>query len=176
MIKGRFIACTIRPTVAEDLKPPAMAVDSLVSSLTSRSTTSPADRKLKAELQEKYVKELWFFLAAVIALLACIRAGRYICSIIFKPKPLDLGLSNKNSNIEAIDGGQTGKLSLRRLPAACSSAFRIVAFRYTIPIGPSSVASISELVFICGYMVAIFVWLLVNSRFYDHISWRGVIY
>lgn len=120
------------------------------------------DRLIKAELQAKYVKELWFFLTAVIALLACFRAARYLVGLIIKPSLVQL--SKDKNDPESIRSGN-GRISIRRVPAAVAAAFRIVAFRWTIPIGPRSVASVSELVFIVGYILAIFIWLLVDSMF-----------
>lgn len=61
----------------------------LHSSAFSRRASSAADRALKAQQQRKYVKELWFFLAAVIALLAVIRVLRFLFSMSFKPLRTD---------------------------------------------------------------------------------------
>lgn len=134
-------------------------------------TSSSADRVLKAKLQEQSVKELWMFIGAVILLLSCIRAGRYLFSRVYRTTVISRLVTAK-SDPECLDSIPKVQMSFRRLPAACLSAFRIVAFRVSIPIGPSSVMLVSELTFICGYIIAIFTWLLVNSKCSNaHHSW-----
>ncbi|EJD01186.1 uncharacterized protein FOMMEDRAFT_90010 [Fomitiporia mediterranea MF3/22] len=54
-------------------------------------------------------------------------------------------------------------MSLRHVPSAFASLFRVLAFRTTVPIGPSSVMSVAELVFILGYITALLVWLWINT-------------
>ena len=135
------------------------------SSALSRRASSAADRALKAQQQRKYVKELWFFLAAVIAILAVIRVLRFLFSLSFKPLRTEReSQQEKRVSAETPWPGHHGRVFWRRFPGACATAFRTVAFRWTIPIGPSSVASVSELTFIIGYIVAIFIWLLVDSE------------
>ncbi|KII94680.1 hypothetical protein PLICRDRAFT_169410 [Plicaturopsis crispa FD-325 SS-3] len=138
------------------------------SSLVTRSGSPPtaAQRLEKADQQRKYVRELWLFLTAVIALLACVRFARLLLSRWVKPTAhRQTSTTEKGgADVESGQARRDGRVSLRRLPAATASAFRIVAFRWTVPIGLSSVASVSELTFIIGYIVAIFVWLFVDTE------------
>lgn len=138
------------------------------------STSTSAERVLKAKLQEQSVKELWMFIGAVILLLSCVRAGRYLFSCANRPNNTSRQVTPK-ADPERLRSGSQATISLRRIPAAILSAFRIVAFRLAIPIGPSSVMLVSELTFICGYIIAIFTWLLVNSKCsYTYRSWYSV--
>ncbi|KAL5487797.1 FRP1_3 [Sanghuangporus weigelae] len=133
----------------------------------SRSSPSPAQLSEKAKLQEGYVDELWYLLTAVIGLLTIVHWSTRLYSFLRKPQR---GQNNSNAtNIEktspeASTPGQTGKASIRRLPQAFCSVFKIVAFRTTVPIGPSSVMSVTELVFITGYVIALLVWLWINTH------------
>ncbi|KAI0068942.1 hypothetical protein BV25DRAFT_1817865 [Artomyces pyxidatus] len=133
----------------------------------SRRTSSAADRLLKAEEQRKYVRELWIFLGSVIAALAFVRLCNIILSLTrthkpspSSPKPMEV----EKGSFEPTENGAQRRISWRRLPIALATAFRTVAFRWTIPIGPRSVMSISELTFIIGYIVATFLWLLADTR------------
>jgi len=71
------------------------------------------------------------------------------------------------TSLENIEPGRNGRASWRRLPDAIASAFRILAFRIHIPIGPGSVATVSELTFIFGYITVIFVLLLIKTHDLD---------
>lgn len=141
---------------------------SLDSSVVVSRSFSRTDYLLKALLQAKYVKELWIFFGGVLALLACGRAVRVLVELLTKP---ELSGGSMQAKPDPENNGAshvgTGRISVRRLPAAISSVFKVVAFRWTIPIGPRAVASFSELVFILGYMTAILIWLLVDSMWLD---------
>lgn len=125
-----------------------------------------ADKALKAEQQAKYVKELWIFLASVVALLTLVRAVRCLLSVVFSSRStLGSGSISEKDDSETVQPGRSGRVSWRRLPTAFSTAFRVVAFRLNIPIGPGSVASVAELLFIFGYITAVFIWLLIDSTY-----------
>jgi ferric-chelate reductase len=118
---------------------------------------SYADILLKVEHQAKYVKELWLFLASIIALLTVVNVISKIVDGISPPK------SQAKEQYASSSGH--GRFSLRRLPAAIASSFKIIAFRVTVPIGPSSVTSVTEIIFILGYIIALITWLFVDSTY-----------
>ena len=124
-----------------------------------------ADIRLKSCQQAKYVKELWLFLTAVIGLLAIFnwssRLLLYACKLKWTS---GVGVvSHGKRSPEALKPGGTGRVSLRRVPDAIGSLFRVIDFRTTVPIGPSSVMSVTELTFIVGYILALLIWLWVDS-------------
>ena len=131
--------------------------------LSLRSAPTEADLKLKAEQQRKYVKDLWIFLACVIAFLTVIRILRLFLAFVIRPRSAKPTSSEKGS-AETVQAGRNGRVSFRRVPTALASAFRIVAFRLSIPVGPGSVASVAELLFIFGYIAVMLILLLINSR------------
>lgn len=132
--------------------------------LRPRFSPTKADLALKAEAQRKYVKDLWIFLACVVAFLTVIRVLRLVLSLVIHPRPAKSQPSEKDS-FETVQAGRNGRLSLRKLPAAFASAFRVVAFRLSIPVGPGSVASVAELLFIFGYIAVMLIMLLINSEY-----------
>ena len=140
-----------------------MIRSSTLHTLSNRFSPTKADIALKAEQQAKSVKDLWIFLASVMALLTFIRVLRLLVSLVLPhryAKPVQV----EKKDLETVDPGSNGKVSWRRLPAAFSSAFRVVAFRLNIPIGPGSVASVAELLFILGYIVTMLICLLIDSK------------
>lgn len=137
-------------------------------SVFSRDTApSAADRTLKAQQQSLYVKELWLLLTAVIGLLTVINWSSHLLRYLRHNKRDhgDAPSTIEKTSPEALGQGRTGRISLRRVPDAVSSMFNVVAFRTTIPIGPSSVMSVTELTFIVGYILAILIWLWVDSKY-----------
>lgn len=128
-----------------------------------RASPSAADLLLKAQEQRIYVRQFWIFLASVIAVLAFCHWTSVAWSLIRRPSTTTRHTPEKEK-YEPEKQTRMGRRSWRHLPAAAASAFRIVAFRWTIPIGFRAVSSVSELVFIISYIVALLVWLLVNSK------------
>lgn len=129
--------------------------------------TSPsaADLLLKAQEQRIYVRQFWIFLASVIAVLALFHWTSVLWSLVCRPTTTAHHTSEKEKYEPEVEKqNRVGRRSWRHLPAAIASAFRIIAFRWTIPLGFKAVSSVSELVFIISYIVALLVWLLVNSE------------
>jgi ferric-chelate reductase len=52
--------------------------------------------------------------------------------------------------------------SSRRLLLAIDTAFKVVAFRWTVPYGRNYVLSFSELFFTLGYLASALIWLFVS--------------
>ena len=130
--------------------------------LASRFSPTKADLALKAEQQARSVKNLWILIACVIAFLALIRTFRFIFSLVASNHRV--ANPGEQSDVEFMGSRRNGKILWRRLPAASASAFRVVAFRLNIPVGPGSVASVAELIFILGYIVTMLTILLINSK------------
>ncbi|GJE84448.1 ferric reductase family protein [Phanerochaete sordida] len=134
--------------------------------LAPRFSPTAADLALKAEEQRKYVKDLWIFLASVVAFLTAVRAVRLALSLAIRPRSTTPQPSEKHDP-EAAHARHNGRVSLRRLPMALASVFRVVAFRLNIPIGPGSVASVTELTFVLGYIATMLIILLINTNDLD---------
>ncbi|KAI0036037.1 FAD-binding domain-containing protein [Vararia minispora EC-137] len=56
-----------------------------------------------------------------------------------------------------------GPASLHRVPAALLSAWRVIAFRWRIPLGGTTDASVFEIFSICIYMAALLIWQFVHT-------------
>ena len=125
-----------------------------------------ADIALKAIQHARVVRQLWFFLTAVIGFLAIINFSRRLLVILRGRQlpPTPSVSPEKDSANEDYRPGATGNASLRRVPAAVASAFRIVMFRRTISLGLGGDISVTETTFIVVYIVAHLIWLFVDSE------------
>jgi hypothetical protein len=134
----------------------------------SLTQSSSADlRRARKQIQLAHVKQLWIFLASVIAFFTVLRVLRLILSFIVVSCPanrVELVVSEKK-DLESTSSTTMRRINspILRLYAAVATGFRIVAFRWSLPIGPGSVASISELTFIFVYIAAMFLWLFLHS-------------
>ncbi len=131
---------------------------------TMASSAAAADRAVRDALEAKSVQELWSILASVIGLLACLRLARVLLSSTPTIGRAATGELTEKGDAEQQSNSPTGKSSLRRVPKALVAAFKIVAFRWSIPIGPQATMSVAELTFILGYITVIFVREFVQSK------------
>ncbi|KAI0265185.1 ferric reductase NAD binding domain-containing protein [Gloeopeniophorella convolvens] len=138
----------------------------------SERATSAADRLLKNRLQRQYVKDFWICMGSVLAFLAAIRLAKVLLSVRHKrdrPSPTE---DEKKTPLEVAEPSNTRRISWRRIPVAFATLFRIVAFRWTVPIGLKSVMSISELTFIAGYITTMFVFLFVRTHDLNYVFYE----
>lgn len=121
-----------------------------------------ADRAYRNKRQAEYAMQVWYLIACTIASLSCIRALRFLYSRLSTRQPV-APLKEKSDTEASISSGKK-TISVSRLPSAITTLFRIVVFRWTLVIGSYNLASVSEVAFILGYMAAMFLWLLVDTR------------
>ena len=137
---------------------------------------SRADITLKVYQQEKYVRQVWIFLASVIAALTLYNWTCRLRVYLTKPRPYNAEEKpDKDSEKASTDtsmSGATRKSTIHRLPVACASFLKVLLFRTTVPIGPSSVMTIAELIFITGYNAALLIWLWVDSECGLNLTWK----
>ncbi|PPQ65217.1 hypothetical protein CVT26_000194 [Gymnopilus dilepis] len=126
-------------------------------------TPSAAQRALRKQIQIAHVRQLWMFLGGVLAFFTLLNFVRYLWSkLFFTPSTRADGTKEKAD--EEKHSARPRVSTPRRSWWALATGFRIVFFRWSIPIGPSAIASVTELSFICVYIVANLVWLLVNTQ------------
>jgi ferric-chelate reductase len=134
-------------------------------------TPSAADIALKEVQSRKYVKDLWIVLGSVIACLTVIRALRLAFAYLLSSKRVNPPAASapaspvEKVDPEALNAPSSNQVSLRRIPTALASAFRVIAFRLNIPLGLGSKATIAELVFVLGYIAVMLTLLFVDSEF-----------
>lgn len=114
------------------------------------------DQALRSFLAKEYPREVWYFLASLILLVA-------LCNI------LSHNLSRwiptaVSKDPEAIRTSRKGPIALRRFPLAILNASRIVAFRCTVPIGQTFSLNAAELFLTALYVAILFAWTLTNCE------------
>ncbi len=144
----------------------------MASPLILEATPSKADRLLKATQQRKYVKDLWILLGSILAFLTVIRVLRLLYSLMFSAKrinasadPATPSTPSEKVDPEALNKTGNGKASFRRLSAAFLSAFRVVAFRLNIPVGPGAKMNVAESLFVFGYIAIMLVLCFIDSEY-----------
>lgn len=125
-----------------------------------------ADRLARNQIQLAHVMQLWIFLGTVLVFFTLVNAIRYISQKL-TTLPEHSNFSTKEKNDEELDKTpRTIPSPFQRSLSALRTGFRIVFLRWSVPIGLGSFASVTELTFIFVYIAAMFVWLLVDSKFY----------
>lgn len=121
---------------------------------------TPAQIKAKGAKQDLYTRDLWLFLGSVIAFFSLVNAAKKLSLSISPRTPETQGKEEG----EVVPTNNTRKPSLRRIPAAVASSFRVTAFRIPIPLGFGASASTFEVTLITLYMAVVLVLLLIDSK------------
>lgn len=110
-----------------------------------------------------YPKQVWIFVGSGLGLLV-------LCNIIYLLRVR----SRKNALMRKSTAGPRGDpeknatssttSSWNRFFGAADAAFKITAFRWTIPYGRNYVLSLSEVFFTVGYLAALLIWSFVHSH------------
>ncbi|CAA7259897.1 unnamed protein product [Cyclocybe aegerita] len=137
---------------------------SLVDFQTRAITSTPADRVIRNRIQRERAKQLWYLLACVVALLTIIRFARYVWSRWDKFPTVGQNPTKEKGDEEKDARRPVSSSTFQRAVAAFTTSFRITFFRLNVPIGPGSIASVSELTFILVYIAVMFVLLFVDTR------------
>jgi len=120
------------------------------------------DRKIYFPRNIGYPKQIWWFLACLIFIVGA-------CQLISRIHGL-WSLSRRRqarkkspADVESYTGSANGpSSSLYRLLLALINAYRVIAFRTTLTVGPFSI-SLAEMFLTCAYIIAIFTWLFINT-------------
>jgi hypothetical protein len=129
-------------------------------------------RAYQVHQRADYPKEVWIFVASGIGFLI-------LCNLIYlirkrtrrnalmRVDNLEVTKADvEGSNgIAATPANPNKPASWRRLPLAVDAAFKIAAFRWTIPFGRTYVLNFSEIFFTVGYLAACLIWSFVHCTY-----------
>ncbi|KIM25520.1 hypothetical protein M408DRAFT_315075 [Serendipita vermifera MAFF 305830] len=110
----------------------------------------------------EYPKQVWYFVGAGLGALVLCNLF-YILRVRLRKGKLMENRHITTGDNEKHTGVGRGPASWRRLPLAIDSAFKIVAFRWTVPYGLNYVLSLSEVFFTVGYLTALMIWTFIYS-------------
>lgn len=116
---------------------------------------TPADRALANRYNEVYPNQVWWLIAPFLFLLGVTHYGSVVLRKLFRGK-------RQPADVEADRRVVRHASSFRRLPITIANAYRVVAFRTTLAVGPFSL-NLTEVTLTIVYIVALFVWSFVNS-------------
>ncbi|KAI0828502.1 iron reductase [Trametes gibbosa] len=117
--------------------------------LFSRAAANP-DKPIRVGRNKAYPRQLWWFIASFIAFVAICQFASWLALKISARRP-------------SPSSSQTRAASWRRLPSALVNTYRVVAFRWTLNIGPTFTLTLAELFVVCGYIIALYTWSFVNT-------------
>lgn len=115
-----------------------------------------ADAVLANNYNEEYPKQVWLLVAPFLFLVGAVRYGPVTLRKVFPGR-------GGHPDVEADGRIVRHAPSIRRLPLAIMNAYRILAFRTTLSIGPFSL-NLAEVFLTIAYIVALFVWSFINSE------------
>ncbi|ETW78228.1 hypothetical protein HETIRDRAFT_120102 [Heterobasidion irregulare TC 32-1] len=114
------------------------------------------DKARRKLLANKYPKEVWYFIACFIFLVGIGNVGSRLLA---RRRQTAVPRDSEDRN-----GPARGAIAFRRLPLAVVNAYRILAFRCTVPIGNKYTLNVAELLITATYIIILFVWSLINSQ------------
>ena len=126
---------------------------------------SDSDKTIRISRNIEYPNETWYFIGCAIFLISLFHFVSLLWSLGRKSSLLS---ANQASDDPSSEGARSPKpmasVSLRRIPLAITSAFRIAVFRSTVPLGSNFSMNLAESAIIGGYLIAMLVWEFINSK------------
>jgi len=121
-----------------------------------------ADKALASRYNGEYAYQVWWLVAPFLFLVGVTHYGSIALRKLFPG-------GKKHADAEA--GGRVVRcaFSFRRLPSTIVNAYRVVAFRTTLTVGPFSL-NLTEVAITIAYIVALFVWSFINSTHHGVLS------
>ena len=118
-------------------------------------STALADGAIANRYNQKYPYQIWGLVAPFLFLLGVTYYGSVALRVLFPGK-------KEPTDIEADDRVTRRYASITRLPLVIVNAYRVLAFRTTLTIGPFNL-NLAEVALTIAYIVALFVWSFINS-------------
>jgi ferric-chelate reductase len=127
----------------------------------------------RIRLNRLYVRHVWIFLGSTILFFALVNFSRRLVSALNRRSQRASLRSTNQGDSEKKDAEHAGSARANRthrpsipsrLTGSVSTAFRIVAFRWSLWIGPFNLGSLGELTFILSYIAANLIWLFVGRE------------
>ncbi|KAH9855455.1 iron reductase [Lenzites betulinus] len=118
------------------------------------------NRAIRAGHNTEYPREVWWFIASFIALVALFQFLSWATSKLSSGRP---AAAKGAKDAEAGVTPPARRFSWRNIPLTLVNAYRVVAFRWTLQIGQSYTLNLAEVFITVGYIVALFTWEFVNT-------------
>ncbi|KAI0828500.1 iron reductase [Trametes gibbosa] len=119
------------------------------------------NRAIRAGHNKEYPREVWWFVASFIALVALSRSLSWATSKLLSGRRPTA--AQKTKDAEAGVTPPARRFSWRNVPLTVVNAYRVVAFRWTLQIGKSYTLNLAEVFITVAYVVGLFTWEFVNT-------------
>jgi ferric-chelate reductase len=123
------------------------------------STGGPTDKSVRVARNRLYPIQAWYCIGLFIFIIAVFQWASF-----FHSKLSRGGQETLNFDPEQADPRRR-RFSWRRIPLGLANAYRVVAFRWTFEMGVSYSLTMAEVFVTFAYIVFLFVWAFINSKF-----------
>ncbi|KAH9838053.1 iron reductase [Rhodofomes roseus] len=113
------------------------------------------DKALRLARAKGYPREVWYFVACFIFLVAIFQFGSWAVNKLSKRRA--------RTDTEAGTDTSNGRFTVRNIPRALVNAYRVILFRWTLEIGSSYTLNMAEVFVSCAYFIALFIWEFINT-------------
>jgi ferric-chelate reductase len=112
----------------------------------------------------QYPKNAWIVVGSIIALVAVCHWVGLLWTYTFARRSQYTSTTAQSSNNTRRSRGSNA-IQWSRLPIALTNVFRVVAFRWTIPIGNDHTLNAMEIFLLCAYIAIVYTWAFVNCEY-----------
>lgn len=121
------------------------------------------DKSLRSARTDLYPVQAWYCIALFIFIIAIFQWISFFHS--------KFAASRRSSNDpERVSVQRPYRFSWRRVPVGLVNAYRIVSFRWTLQFGKTYTLNMAEVFVTVSYIVFLFVWTFINSKFPANVS------
>ncbi|KAH7890651.1 ferric reductase NAD binding domain-containing protein [Phlebopus sp. FC_14] len=104
-----------------------------------------------------YTKQAWYCIGLFIFIIGIFQWTLYLHAKLTPRRPPSV------QDKELASAPRTRAFSLRRLPAALTNAYRVIAFRWTLDIGKTYTLNMAEVFVTLAYIIFVYVWTFINT-------------
>jgi hypothetical protein len=148
------------PTKAQKLIEAVVAAAAM-----AKSQAPDPDRVLRVTLAAEFPSQMWYFTGAFIFVVALSNLVILLSDFRYRRSRIQhenqARVQSQNQNSQVIDTSAANRRTnpaLTRLPFAIVDFVRVVAFRWSLPVGRNLRLSVAEVFVFCGWTTAIFMW------------------
>jgi ferric-chelate reductase len=123
------------------------------------STDGSTDESLRKTRTWLYPMQAWYCISLFIFIIALFQWISFFHSKFARGRQMSY-----NSDPEQVSLHRLHGFSLRRIPLGLVTAYRVIAFRWTLQIGKSHSLTMAEVLVTMIYVVFLFVWAFINSK------------
>lgn len=123
------------------------------------------DKSLRSTRTQLYPIQAWYCIGLFIFIVAIFQWISFLHSRFAGRRP-----TSNLSDPEHASVHRPHRFSWRRIPLGLVNAYRVISFRWTLEFGNSYTLNMAEVFVTMSYIILIFVWAFINSKFPAHVT------